>query len=189
MRGRSGIRNFRRFAESPTGGTVLKERRNLLTLLADRGRLRQLPEGSLGRAYLDFMERENLSAEALVEASQDWENDPVPPDAALFRARMREMHDVGHVVTGYGRDQMGELCLLTFMYRQQGNLGMLMVVAMAWRRLPKAGRKAVREAWRNGRKTAWLAAQDWEALFAQPLDQLRKSLAVSPPTAYQALVP
>jgi ubiquinone biosynthesis protein COQ4 len=188
MRGRSGIRNFRRFAESPTGGTVLKERRNLLALLADRAHLRQLPDGSLGRAYLDFMERENLSAEALVEASQDWENDPVPPHVALFRARMREMHDVSHVVTGYGRDQLGELCLLTFMYRQQGNLGMLMVVAMAWQRLSKTARKAVREAWRNGSKTTWLAAQDWETLFAQPLDHIRKSLGVPAPAAYQALV-
>jgi ubiquinone biosynthesis protein COQ4 len=187
MRGRSGIRNFRRFAESRTGAAVLKERRDLLTLLADRAALRQLPDGSLGRAYLDFMEREDLSAEALVAASQDWENDPVPPHVALFRARMREMHDVSHVVTGYGRDQLGELCLLTFMYRQQGNLGMLMVVAMAWRQLSKAARTAVREAWRNGSKATWLAAQDWETLFAQPLDQIRKALTVSAPAAYQAL--
>jgi ubiquinone biosynthesis protein COQ4 len=185
MRGRSGIRNFRRFAESRTGAAVLKEQRHLLSLLEDHTALRQLPDGSLGRAYLDFMERENLSAETLVAASGNWENDPVPPDAALFRTRMREMHDVAHVVTGYGRDQLGELCLLTFMYRQQGNLGMLMVVAMAWKRTPKAARKAVREAWRNGRKTRWFAEQDWEGLFARPLEQVRKSLAVPVPAAYR----
>src|SRR5215469_17053639 len=140
MRGRSGIRNFRRFAASPVGKTVLRERRDLLTLLEDRGRLRQLPEGSVGRIYVEFMESEDLSAKALVTASQDWENEPVAPDAALFRARNRELHDVNHIVTGYGRDRLGELCLMTFMYRQMGNLGMLMLVVMAWRQLPKIAR-------------------------------------------------
>jgi ubiquinone biosynthesis protein Coq4 len=32
----------------------------------------------------------------------------MPPDIDLFRARMRELHDVSHVVSGYGRDSLGE---------------------------------------------------------------------------------
>src|SRR5271154_3555875 len=90
MRGRSGVRSFQRFAASPVGQAVLKDRRDLYNALTDRAHLRQMP-----------------------------------PDVELFRRRMRELHDVTHTVTGYGRDQLGELCLLTFMYRQQGNLGML----------------------------------------------------------------
>jgi ubiquinone biosynthesis protein COQ4 len=135
------------------------------------------------------MEAENLSAQGLVEASQDWETDPVPPDVELFRRRMREMHDLTHTVTGYGRDQLGELCLLTFMYRQQGNLGMLMIVAMAWSRLPPVARKAVREAWRNGRKARWLAGQDWESLLARPLAEIRRTLAIEAPRLYQPMSP
>lgn len=187
MRGRSGQRNFRRFAQSDVGCRVLSEKRDLLVLLQDREGLRRLPAGSLGRAYLDFMESEDLSAQALVEASQDWDNDPVPPDMQRFRARMRELHDINHVVTGYGRDPLGELCLMTFVYRQYGNLGMLMVVAMAWRRIPPAARKAVREAWRRGPKARWLGDQDWEALLARPLDEVRQMLGVSPPVIYPPL--
>jgi ubiquinone biosynthesis protein COQ4 len=189
MRGKSGQRTFRRFSKSPVGQAVLRERRDLLPILTDRARLRQLPAGSLGQIYLDFVESENLSAEGLVEASQSWDNDPMPPDVELFRRRMRELHDVTHTVTGYGRDQLGELCLLTFMYRQQGNLGMLLIVIMAWNQLPKAARKAVYEAWRNGRKARWLAGQDWENLLARPLDEIRGELAIQSPASYQAFTP
>jgi ubiquinone biosynthesis protein COQ4 len=187
MRGRSGLIAFQRFAGSPVGAAVLRERRDLLSMLSDREGLRALAEGSLGRAYLSFMEAENLSAQGLVEASQQWENDPAPPDVALFRNRMRELHDVNHTVTGYGRDPLGELCLLTFMYRQTGNLGMLLMVAMSWGRLPAHGRKAVREAWRNGKRANWLPGQDWENLLARPLDDVRRDLAIASPVLYRPI--
>jgi ubiquinone biosynthesis protein COQ4 len=186
MRGKSGTRAFRRFAKSPVGQTILKERRDLFPVLTDRAALRKLPEGSLGRAYLAFMEAEDLSAQALVAASQSWEQDPVPPDIELFRTRMRELHDVSHVVTGYGRDTLGELCLLTFTYRQFGNLGRVMIVAMAWSKIPKPARAAVFEAWRNGKSCHWLGDQDWEALLARPLEEVRRDLSITPPLLYQA---
>jgi ubiquinone biosynthesis protein COQ4 len=189
MRGRSGIRNFRRFAESAAGQAVLAGKRDLLPVLTDRAGLALLPDGSVGRAYLAFMEAEDLSAQALVQASDDVEDSPAPPDVMRFRARMRELHDVNHVVTGYGRDRLGELCLLTFMYRQNGNLGMLMIVVMVWRRLPAAARRAVREAWRHGRQARWFAGQDWEALLARPLAEVRVMLDVAAPAAYQGLRP
>ena len=188
MRGRSGVRNFARFAASPAGKAILRERRDLLTLLEDRPRLKQLPAGSIGRAYLDFMESEDLTAKALVTASGDWDKEATAPDMALFRARMRELHDVTHIVTGYGRDRLGELCLLTFMYRQMGNFGTVMLVAMAWRQLPKSARAAVREAWRHGKKSAWLAEQDWEALLTRPLSEIRESLGIVMPVKYREAI-
>jgi len=184
MRGKALINTFRRFAQSALGKKVLAERRDLLPALADREGLRSLPQDSLGRAYLAFMEEEQLSAEGLVQASESWEDDPMPPDIDLFRARMRELHDVSHVVTGYGRDPLGELCLLAFTYRQFGNLGRLLIVAMAWSQIPKPGRAAVFEAWRNGKSCAWLGDQDWEALLARPLDEVRRSLSLSLPRRY-----
>jgi len=187
MRGRAMIKAFRRFAQSPVGRTVLAERRDIYPVLTNREGLRALPEASLGRTYLAFMESEDLSAQALVQASESWEGDPLPADMDLFRTRMRELHDVSHVVTGYGRDPLVELCLLTHAYRQQGNLGRLMIVTMAWGRLPKAARRAVFEAWRNGKTCFWLADQDWEALLARPLDEVRRALSVETPRRYQAM--
>jgi ubiquinone biosynthesis protein COQ4 len=188
LRGRSGARLFRRFAASPTGRKILTERRDLLATLSDRETLAALPDGSMGRCYFDFMERENLSAAGLVEASQgDWDNDPLPPGAMLFRRRMRDAHDLTHILTGYGRDGLGELCLLAFMHAHSRNLGQLLIVAMSWSRLPKAARKAVWEGLRNGRKAQWFQNLDYEALLARPLDEVRRALNIHAPLAYQAV--
>jgi ubiquinone biosynthesis protein COQ4 len=184
MRGKALINTFRRFAQSALGKKVLAEHRDLYPVLTGREGLRNLPQDSLGRAYLAFMEEEKLSAQGLVQASESWEDDPMPPDIDLFRARMRELHDVSHVVTNYGRDPLGELCLLAFTYRQFGNLGRLLIVAMAWSQIPAPGRAAVFEAWRNGKSCAWLGDQDWEALLARPLDEVRRSLSLTLPLRY-----
>jgi len=187
MRGGSGRRNFRRFASSPAGRAILAERRDLLLVLTDHEGLSQLPEGSLGRAYLNFMRVEKLSAQGLVDASQNWESDMLSADIQLFRARMRELHDVAHTVTGYGRDPLGELCLLAFMFRHQGNLGMLMIVALAWRGLSASARKAVIEGWRNGKKAKWFPGQDWERLLTNPLEKVRRQLMIGSPTLYKVV--
>jgi ubiquinone biosynthesis protein COQ4 len=188
MRGRSAIRAFRRFAASPTGHAVLADRRRLLDTLSDRAALAALAPGSVGRAYFDFMEEEKLSADGLVAASQSWETDTVPADLALFRERMRDAHDLTHILTGYGRDGLGELCLLAFMFSHTRNLGMALIVAMSWTKLPQPARDAVIEAWRSGRKARWLQDQDFEALLARPLDTVRRELNIATPSYYRAVV-
>lgn len=188
LRGRSGVKLFSRFAASDAGRQILAEQRDLLTTLSDSEALAALPAGSVGRSYFDFMERENLSAAGLVEASQgDWDNEPLPPDAMLFRRRMRDAHDLTHILTGYGRDGLGELCLLAFMHAHSKNLGQLLIVAMSWPRLPKAARKAVFEAWRHGRKAAWFQNLDYEALLARPLEDVRRELNIKAPLAYRGV--
>ena len=190
LRGASGLQSFRRFAGSASGAGLLARRPSLIASLNDRAALARLPEGSMGRAYLAFMEEENLSADGLVEASRtaDWDTDVVPPEMDFFRARMRDAHDLTHILTGYGRDPLGELSLLTFMYRHTRNLGMIFMVAMSWLRLPKAARAAVKEGWRNGAKARWFQNLDFETLLPRPLADVRAELGIVAPTAYQALM-
>lgn len=188
MRGRSGIALFRRFTQSPMGVRILKEQRNLFAALSDTAALVALPDGSLGRQYHRFMAAENLSAEGLVAPSQAYRDDVVPDDVALFRDRMRDMHDLTHILTGYGRDPLGELCLLAFMYPHTGNLGMALIVLMGFGRLEsRAARKAVIEAWRHGRKARWFADLDWEAMLPEPLNALRGRFGVRAPLRYRAV--
>lgn len=189
LRGKSGIKTFRRFAASPTGARVLGEKRQLRDALSDRAGLAALPQESLGRRYLDFMDAENLTADGLVQASQSWENDPVPPDMEIYRARMRDAHDLNHVLTGYGRDRVGEVCLLAFMHAHNRNPGVLLMVLMSLKRMPRPARRAVFEAWRNGRKARWLQDQDYEALLPGPLAQVRRELAIAEPLLYRAPMP
>ena len=189
LRGKSGITTFRRFAASPTGAAVIRERRQLLATLSDRTRLAALPAESFGRHYSNFMEAENLTAEGLVQASQSWESDPVPPEVELYRARMRDAHDLTHVLTGYGRDSLGEVCLLAFMHAHNRNTGAALIVLMSLKRMPRAARRAVFEAFRNGRKACWLQDQDYEALLARPLADIRHELNIAHPAAYRAVMP
>jgi len=118
LRGRSGLRSFRRFAASVTGAAVLRERRSLLAALQNRAALGQLPPGTVGHTYKEFMDGQNLSAEAGCRLRRNWGQEVLPPDAMLYRERMLAAHDLTHVLTGYGRDPLGEYCLLAFMYAQ-----------------------------------------------------------------------
>ena len=127
LRGKTTLRQFARFRQTETGRAVLSEHRRLLDRLSDRPTLAALPAGSLGRAYYDFMASENLSAEGLVEASRITMQALPADDVTLFRERSREMHDLLHVVTGYGRDPLGEACLVAFSYAQTGLKGFAVI--------------------------------------------------------------
>ena len=188
MRGKSGLTAFRRFAASPTGAQVIGEKRSLLDTLSDRMALAALPDKSFGHTYFNFMEEEQLTADGLVQASQSWENDPVPPAFELFRARMRDAHDLTHVLTGYSRDPLGEICLLAFMYAHTRNPGAALIVLMSLKGMAHAPRRAVFEARRNGRKARWLQDQDFEALLPRPLGDVRHELNIAEPGRYHAVM-
>lgn len=189
LRGRSGARMLRRFRATPAGAAVLAERRRLLDRLADRAALAALSDGSLGRTYLAFMDDEALSADGLVEASAAGRRGTAGADGVLFLERLRDMHDLTHVVTGYGRDPLGELCLLAFMYRHTGNPGGALIALMGMTRFPnghdgRTARAALFEAFRHGGRARWLPGQDWEALLACPLAAVRRDLGIVTPARY-----
>jgi ubiquinone biosynthesis protein COQ4 len=205
LQGNCGSRFFKRFIKTSVGSAVLADRRNLIQTLDDQAALARLPEGSLGRAYLAFMQEESLSAAGLMEVSEDLVLG-FGEDGKLVSDRERDMHDLTHVISGYGRDVLGELCLQAFMYRQTGSRGSLVIVVLSVFAFLKSGRerkptgaklvakKAVKtagqalvEAFLNGRKGAWLPGLDWEALLAKDLESLRRDLRVPTPSAYIAL--
>jgi ubiquinone biosynthesis protein COQ4 len=193
LRGKTTLRQFARFRQTETGRAVLAERRRLLDRLSDRASLAALPAGTLGRAYYEFMASENLSAEGLVEASQVSMRELPADGVTLFRERSREMHDLLHVVTGYGRDPLGEACLVAFSYAQTGLKGFAMIAAFAARRIARTRpgqpiRRAVFEGYRHGRSAGWLPGADWEALLARPVETIRAQFAVKPPTYYRAIL-
>jgi ubiquinone biosynthesis protein COQ4 len=192
LRGRAQLRVFQRFAASPTGAKVIAERRRLLPVLEDRARLQSLDRESLGGCYLTFMQAEHLDADGLVIPSAVIDDPNIPAEMRLLRDRMRDAHDLNHVVTGYGREPVGELCLLAFMYGQTRNraLAFLVLAAVLRRGLGpsfRPARRALREAWRRGRAAAWLPEQDWEALLDQPLEAVREGLRMPPAPLYQAV--
>lgn len=190
MSGNSLQKAYARFRTTATGQAILEENRQLLETLQNREALAALPVGSLGRAYLHFVQSENISADGLVAAS-DYEGEIEDPGFDLYVNRMRDMHDLWHVVTGYGRDTFGEGCLLAFTYAQTKNRGVGIIALVGMIKLSQeigAGvRGAMWQGYRAGKRASWLPEQDWEALLAEPLDVVRQQLNIPPPERYQTI--
>ena len=192
LSGNSVERSYRKFAGTPMGRRILTEERNLVETLQDRDALRLMPADSLGCAYLEFVESQNLTADGLVEASEEGYKGFDDENFARYAARTRDMHDLWHVVTGYSRDTLGEDCLLGFTFAQLTNPGVAAICLIGAIKISRERRQSVfGAAWRayqDGRRAEWLPAQDWEALLEQPLADVRKKLRIEPPRAYETLL-
>lgn len=192
LSGNSGEAVFQRFRHSAAGARILAERRDLLRTLDDRAALEALPAGTLGRTYAEFVAREQITGQGLADVSQATRRTDLDEERRLFGDRLRDMHDLWHVVTGYGRDLVGEAALLAFSYAQTGNRGVGFIVAVGWLKAGggqqgRESRRLIVEGYRRGRRAAWLPAQDWEALLQQPLSAVREQFGLGAPPSYVAL--
>jgi len=180
-----------KFCQTEVGRRVLHEKIDLLDTLCDRDRLAALPANTLGRHYLRSVTNENLSADGLVEASEGGDMQDLEGGIARFGQRQRDMHDLWHTLTEYGRDELGEACLLAFTYAQTRNRGLGVICLAGCLKLSKFyGSGVFRAAWnayRDGKRAAWLPAQDWEALLNQPVEEIRLALNIRVPQDYQDL--
>lgn len=189
MEGPALDRMFDRFVHSATGRRILVEKRDLLKTLIDEEYLESLPEGSLGRVYLDFRRKAGITADGLVEASEV-EDRMDDEDLQRFRDRMRDSHDLWHVVTGYDTDLVGEGAVLAFSFAQGRNPAIGMIVAAGFLRArgPMAyARPIIVEGFRRGLTSAWLPVADWEALLERPLDEVRAEFGLTDTPTYEHL--
>lgn len=185
-------RMLRRLRQSETGARLLAERRSLSALLGDRERLRVLPENSLGRAYLRFCEQHGITADGLVAASEQGDFSDRSADEQFVAARMRDAHDLWHVVAGYQTDLIGEASVLALTFAQTKNPGIALIVLLAYLRqgsMRGGVRPVLRQAFARGRRAAWLPAADWEALLPRPLGEVRRELGLSDPPRYTPMWP
>jgi ubiquinone biosynthesis protein COQ4 len=173
------------FKRSQTGARILRERPDILPRLADRTSLRALPDGSLGRAYLAFVESEGISAEGIRDADGKAADRRRPEVFAYIHKRMRDTHDLWHTVTGYKGDVLGELALLGFTLGQSWNAGLALIVFAALvKGLNRGHARMIGDGFLRGRAAAWLPALDWESMLALPLDEVRERLKLGSPPAY-----
>ncbi len=189
LSGNSFEHAYQRFAATAEGRRLLAERPSLLATLSDREALMALPEGSFGRAYAEFMQAGQLDAAGLVEAEQMAEQNfakegPLDPDREFFGDRLRDMHDLWHVLTGYGRDEAGEATNLAFTLGQVWNPGIAFIVMAGALIGPKDltfyWQRYLFRAWRRGRKVRLLTAAPYERLLPLPLEDVRRELGIPP---------
>ncbi|WP_428407717.1 Coq4 family protein [Hyphococcus sp.] len=196
LAGDSPKKLFRRFTSTPYGRRVVTEPVKLEEILGDRERLRAYPEGSLARAYLAFMEGENLTPEGLraaaEEASIDYEAYPEFSEYMRLFMHLQVSHDLWHVLTGYGRDALGELCNLVYTRQQTHNPGFKLIVAIGFvaQKLEQPSQpiqKALAEAKRNALAAEWVLEYDVEELLPLPLAEARARLKIGEPKIYNAV--
>jgi ubiquinone biosynthesis protein COQ4 len=179
----------RRMQQDPSGRRLLEHKPDLVDKLVDREALARLPEGSFGRAYLAFVERENISADGIRAAAAQGMAGTLPAPLDYVSARLRDTHDLWHVVTGYSGDVLGETALLAFIFAQTWNPGIGLIIALGFAKTAQApqggaARATILDGFRRGRRTRWLPAVEWEQLLALPLSEVRARLTADAPPEY-----
>lgn len=188
---RAFMPRVRELALSETGERLRAEEPFLPPILDDHAALRRFPAGSVAHAYCDFMEREGLSAAGLVEEADKAGRATYPDLVQWYGFRQRDTHDLMHVLTGYGRDALGEQCVLLFTHGQapsQGHLllgyaGAFHIMSQVKSRAPVL--KAVRQAHRTGKACPPLVGLSIRELLAKDLAEARRELNIPDPTWYR----
>lgn len=196
LNGRSFERNFRKFAARPEGQKLLREKPCLPPVLDDHSWIRDLPDGTVGRAYVEFMEREGLSAQGLVDESEKFRSKAreFDDDMKWYGNRLRDTHDLFHVLTGYNRDALGEASLLAFTYSQQPGLGVIFISFFGCRTIRRHAPKGARimdcfwEGKRNGAAARKIIEQDIPALMRETLEGARARLGIAKPVIYRETI-
>lgn len=180
------------FLESERGKALRASEPNLSTILDDHAALRRMPEGSLAQAYCDFMESEGLSAKGLIDEYERFmsEKPDFHDQLTWYFERIRDTHDLLHVLTGYGRDALGEQCVLAFTYGQQPAPAHLFIAyagAIEIKRQVKSAApvlRAIREGQRLGKGCPRLAEQPVLELLPLPIEEARRRLNITRPEHY-----
>lgn len=183
-----------RFLTSERGMDTRVREPFLPAILDDHAALRRMPEGSLAHAYCDFMEGEGLTAQGLVDEFDRFAADkPKHHDQfQWYMNRMRDVHDMLHVLTGYGRDALGEACVLAFTYSQQPSPAHLFIGYMAGLNIRKQVEssapvlRAIREAQGLGKACPRIAELAITDLLPMQLADVRKKLNITPAMHYRA---
>ncbi len=181
------------FCASEAGQRLMATEPFLPDVLDDHDALLAMPEGSVAHAYVAFMRREGLTAAGLVEESnKNKVGRPLYVDQfQWFANRLRDTHDMVHVLTGYGRDALGEQCALGFssgQYHAWSDAFLSLAGAFELKRRVKTDAPvlpAVRQARQCGKVAAKIFAQDIRSLLAEPLEAARARMGIGNPGLYQ----
>jgi len=184
-------RCYEKLLKSDVGGEIAYNRKELLERLSDESWINGFEEGTVGWHYNKFIKEEQLSCKELMTIYETnfSEISKLHPHNWLAR-HLTNIHDIWHVLTGYGANSMGETALLAFTFAQTGSRGALAInIATTFKILRMKNRKypfikIFLEGYTNGKKASWLLLEDYEKMMREPIEDVRKRLNISKPTLY-----
>ncbi|MCB9602102.1 MAG: hypothetical protein H6720_17425 [Sandaracinus sp.] len=166
------------------GRTLLRERPRLGS--AALPALRRLPEGTLGRTYVDHLDRCGLDPDALdvpvTRAASD--------EANYVLTRIRDTHDLWHALLGLGVAGHEEVLVHTFQWPQLRMPYSALVVFFGGLKHVLGERRV--DVWRRGLRAAHAAGVAaapllpvfWEKHFDEPLASVRARFGIRPASTW-----
>lgn len=187
---------FKRFVACEFGQSQIEDRTRFADKLLDRKTLESYGPGTFAAAYLKYLDSENLdplgvhtaAVENAPELYAQLERDY--PEFAAMTYTFHLAHDLHHVLTGYGRDPLGEALLLTFNGNQNGTRGSRLLGMFAGLRIrSEIWQWPVGRMMSNARHMAREARDfmtvDLTDYLHLPLEEARERLQVRPDPLYR----
>ena len=124
LSGRSLARGYNHMLKTQEGGRQAYLAEELAHRLDDPVWLARFEPGTVGDSYRVFREARGFTAEGLAdEARKIGPQIDAQHPVVWYSRRIRDVHDIWHVLTGYETDALGEACVVAFSYAQTRNLG------------------------------------------------------------------
>ena len=154
------------------GAKLVHDKPAIDSSTVDWDRLRALPETTLGGAYARYLDDNGLDPD-LFQAP------PGLPEPLKFIAqRIRQTHDLWHVLTGYRPDVPGELALQGFTFAQLRMPSALLIATLGTLFKAPTHARRVLDGFRRGRDAKYLPVVRFETMWERDLEDVRRELGV-----------
>lgn len=168
---------------SPTGRRILRDRPRITSKSLDMEKLRKLPDGTVGREYAAWLDKEGVSPDTRSQVR--YIDDP---ECAYVMQRYRECHDFYHALTGLPVIVEGEIALKAFEFANTliPMTGLSMFAAV---RLKREEQKRVLMTYfpwaiRNGLLSKEVINIYWEEELETNVQTLRERIGLEKPPEY-----
>jgi len=162
--------------DTEEGRALLRDRSHLAETPLEP--LRALPDGTLGREWVRFLDAHGLDPQLTLQPTPYTDD----PEAAYLLHRIRQSHDLWHVLLGLGTAGHEEVLVHSFSLAQTGLPVSIAIVAlgalkhMVLERRWEVLRRDVVAAHRVGRRARPLLATYWERHLERPLATVQREL-------------
>ena len=164
----------------PTGRRILRDRPRISSRTMSVESLRKLSANSVGRAYVDWLDREGVSPDT--RDSVKYIDDP---ECAYVMQRYRECHDFYHALTGLPVFVEGEVALKAFefanMLLPMTGLSLFAVIKMKPAERARFWKTYLPWALHNGFNSKDIINVYWEEELETDVEELRKNLGIERP--------